>query len=137
MDTEGSFAPETATAARERYEALGPTAQVVVREAAKAMEFDAAEYDERVTGDVVERVRDVLFAAELAVRTGTREEFDRWRAGTDHEVTELGSEHVDNVAWHAPPFSETAVAATYQDERDAAVETLRRQAMGRIYDEVV
>jgi hypothetical protein len=33
-------------------------------------------------------------------------------------------------AWHAAPFAGKAVAATFQHETDAAVNTLRRQAMG-------
>ncbi len=137
METEGTFLPETAAAARERYEDCGPTAQVVVKEVARAMSFDAEEYDRRVTGGVVETAREAIFASTLAVRVGTRAEYEDWRSGTDHDVHEVGSEHVDNVVWHAPPFAEEAVAATFQDERRAAIETLRRQALGRIYSEVV
>jgi len=137
METEGQFSPPTAAAARDRYESLGSTAQVVVKEVAKAMGLDAEEYRERVTGEVVETARDVLFAESLAVTVGSREEFDEWRAETDHAVEVIGADNVDNVVWHAPDFGETAVAATYQSERDAAVGTLRRQAFGRIYSEVV
>ncbi|MFT4922166.1 MAG: hypothetical protein ACI8XM_001379 [Haloarculaceae archaeon] len=137
MDTEGLFDPETKAEARKRYEQLGPTAQVVVRETAKAMDFDTEEYDSRVTGDVVETARDALFASMLAVSVGTREEYEEWRAETDHAVTEVGSEHVEHAVWHAPPFADEAVAATFQDERRAAVDTLRRQAFGRLYREVV
>ena len=137
METEGQFSPTTAEAARDRYEALGPTAQVVVKEVAKAMGLDADEYRQRVTGEVVETARDVLFAESLAVTVGTRAEFEDWRANADLEVTLVGAENVDNVAWHAAPFAGQAVAATYQGERRAAVGTLRRQAFGRIYDGVV
>ncbi|MFC7018808.1 MULTISPECIES: DUF5809 family protein [Haloarcula] len=137
METEGQFSPTTAEAARERYEALGPTAQVVVKEVAKAMGLDADEYRKRITGEVVETARDVLFAESLAVTVGTRAEFEDWRADADLEVTVVGAENVDNVAWHAAPFAGEAVAATYQGERRAAVGTLRRQAFGRIYDGVV
>jgi len=137
METEGQFAPASAEAARDRYAALGPTAQVVVKEVAKAMGLDADEYERRVTSDVVETARDVLFAESLSVTVGTGEEFEAWRADTDCEVTVLGAEAVDNVVWHAAEFAGEAVAATYQDERRAAVGTLRRQAFGRIYSEVV
>jgi len=137
METEGQFSPTTVAAARDRYESLGSTAQVVVKEVAKAMGLDADEYRERVTGEVVETARDVLFAESLSVTVGTRDEFDEWRADTDRDVEVIGADNVDNVAWHAPEFAETAVAATYQSERDAAVGTLRRQAFGRIYSEVV
>ncbi|WP_123536579.1 DUF5809 family protein [Halosimplex salinum] len=138
MDTEGTIEPATAAEARERYEALGPTAQVVVKEVAKAMEMDKAEYRERVTSEVVETARDALFASMLAVRVGTRDEFDDWVAERDgYDVHEAGSEHVDNVVWHVAPAAETVVAATFQDEREAAVGTLRRQAFGRVYEGLV
>lgn len=137
METEGQFSPTTVDAARDRYESLGGTAQVVVKEVAKAMGLDRDEYRERVTGEVVETARDVLFAESLSVTVASREEFDEWRESTDREVEVIGADTVDNVVWHAPEFAETAVAATYQSERDAAVGTLRRQAFGRIYSEVV
>lgn len=137
MDTEGLFVPETAEAARERYEALGPSAQTVVKEVTRAMEFDATEYDDRVSSDVVETARDALFASMLEVRVGTREEFEAWRESTDIDVTEIGNENVDNVVWHVAPFAEAAVAATFHEKRRAAVGTLRRQAFGRLYQEVL
>jgi hypothetical protein len=138
METEGLFAPETAAAARERYEALGPTAQTTVKQVAKAMEFDPEEYEDRVTGEVVETAREVLFASMLEVHVGDREAFEEWQAEHEGwEVVEFGSEHVDGVVWHAAPFAETVVAATFHEQRRAAVETLRRQAFGRVYSEVV
>jgi hypothetical protein len=138
METEGLFAPETAAEARERYEALGPTAQTAVKQVAKAMELSPEEYDDRVTGEVVETAREVLFASMLEVRVGDREAFEEWRADHgDWAVVEFGSEHVDGVVWHAAPFAETVVAATFHEQRRAAVETLRRQAFGRVYSEVV
>ncbi len=136
MDTEGTFSFESAAEARERYESVGPAAQTVVREVAKAMDFDREEYDERVTGDVVETARDALFANLLEVRVGSREAFEEWREGYDGEVTTVGHESVDRVAWHAGPDGE-AVAATFQNEPEAAVATLRRQAFGRLYREIV
>ncbi|MFC7081530.1 DUF5809 family protein [Halorussus caseinilyticus] len=136
METHGFLAPEDESDARERYEAVGPAAQTVVKETAKAMAFDADEYDERVTGEVVETARDALFASLLEVRTGTREEYDEWLADRDREVIEHGSENVGNVAWH-DALGETVVAATYEREPRAAVATLRRQAFGRVYRELV
>ena len=140
MDTEGEFTPATPAAARERYESVGPTAQVVVREIAKAMDMDADEYERRVTSDVVETARDALFASLLAVHVGTREEFEEWLDSSEFgesDVREAGSEHVDNVVWHAAPAADTVVAATFQDQRRAAVGTLRRQAFGRVYRDLV
>jgi len=136
METHGFLAPETETEARDRYDETGPAAQTVVKETAKAMAFAPDEYDERVTGEVIETARDALFASLLTVRTGTREEFDEWQADRDREVVEEGSENVDNVAWH-DALGETVVAATYQNEERAAVATLRRQAFGRVYRELL
>ncbi|WP_396611555.1 DUF5809 family protein [Haloferax sp. S1W] len=138
METHGSISPESLAEAEREFERVGPTAQVVVRETAKAMDFDREEYRERVTGDVVETVRNALFAESLAVHVGSRTEFDDWCA--DHaayEVVELGNPDVERVAWHAVPFAEQVVATTFQNERDAAVSTLRRNAFGRIYREVI
>ena len=132
MHTRGTFSPRTEAEARDRYDQLGPVAQTVVREVTKAMDFDREEYGERVTPAVVEQAKNALFASLLAVSVGSREEFDDWRASHDGAVVVLGGENVDNVAWHAPPFA-GGVAATFQDEEHAAVETLRRQAFGRIY----
>lgn len=136
MDVEGSLSPESEAEARAVYESVGPTAQLVVKEVAKAMAFDREEYRERVTPGVVETARDVLFAAELEVRVGSREEFEAFRDGFDGEVIERGSEHVERVAWHVAPFAETVVAATFSEEREAAVGTLRRQAYGELYAEL-
>ncbi len=140
MHTDGWFLPESEREASDRYEALGSTAQLVVRETTKAMEFDREEYDDRVTSDVVETAREVIFAESLEVTVGTREEFEAWRddrdGDDDGDVEVIGADNVDNVAWHAPPFA-GAVAATFQGEEAAAVGTLRRQAFGRIYSDVV
>lgn len=133
MHSEGLFAPRTVETARERYDSLGLAAQTVVREAAKAMAFDEDEYRERVTSSVVMTARHALFASLLEVTVGTREEFDEWCAGRSEEIELAGSENVDNVVWHPIPFADVIVAATFQDEETAAVETLRRQAFGRHY----
>lgn len=136
MHSEGLFAPQTAEAARERYESLGPPAQTVVRAVAKSMSFDREEYEQRVTSDVVMTARDALFASLLRVTVGTREEFDRWCDDRAYEIDLAGSESVENVVWHPVEFTETVVAATFQSEEDAAIGTLRRQAFGRHYREL-
>lgn len=137
MEREGILSPPTVSEAKAAYESLAPAAQTVVREVAKAMDFDNEEFDERVTGEVVATAHDALFASLLEVRVGTREELDGWREESDSDVVVVGSENVPSVVWHAPPFAEQAVAATYADEREAAVATLRRQAFGRIYRDVL
>ncbi|WP_049928165.1 DUF5809 family protein [Halopiger goleimassiliensis] len=136
MKTTGQFSFASVEEARETYESVGPAAQTVVREVARAMEFDREEYDERVTGDVVETARDALFASLLEVRVGSREAFEEWREAFDGEVTVTGHENVDRVVWHVGPTDE-AVAATFQNEEEAAVATLRRQAFGRLYRDLV
>lgn len=144
MDTEGTLAPSTPAEARAEYETLVPAAKVAVRETAKAMEFDAEEYAERVTGEVIESVRDALFASLLRVHVGTRAEYEAWLDDhPEYEPDPAGSDDVDNVVWHPVPFggdeseggSPPVVAATWQAEREAALGTLRRQAFGRAYRE--
>lgn len=136
MDTEGAVAPETTEAVRERFDDLAPAAATVTSEVARAV-LDADDYDDRVTDDVVARAHEAIFAAQLRVHVGSRDEYDDWLADRDVETVELGSDNVDNVAWHYAPFADTVVAATFSAQREAAVETLRRQAMGRLYAEVV
>ena len=139
METRGFFEPESPESVRNHYEALGPAAQTVVKETAKAMAFDREEYGERVTSDVISTARDALFASLLEVRVGTHEEFDEWLEATDadYEVHIEGAEQVDNVAWHVVAVAGTTVGATFQNEPDAAVGTLRRIAFGRYYRDVL
>lgn len=138
METVGFLSPETATEASESFVELGSTAETVVKETAKAMDFDREEFEDRLTGDVVATAHEALFASLLAVHVGTMDEFDGWQADyDDYEVTVLGSDQVDNVVWHPVPFAGEVVAATFQNEREAAVGTLRRQAFGRIYREAL
>ncbi len=132
MHTRGRLEPASIEEAREWHEAAGVAAQTTVREVARAMGFDGAEYDERVTPAVVETARDAVFASLLSVTVGDRAEYDRWRASHDGEVVEAGHPNVDRVVWHVGPTGD-AVAATFQREEDAAVATLRRQAFGRLY----
>lgn len=134
-EVRGSHVPETWIDAEDRYDELGSVAQVVVRETARAMDFDRAEYDDRVTSDVVETARQALFAETLAVRVGTRGSFDEWRESYPHDVRVAGSDTVDSVAWHVSPAAQAAVAATFQNEPDAAVGTVRRMAFNRLYRE--
>lgn len=135
MHTEGTFSPESWGAVQSQYETLGTTAQTVVREVAKSLNFDREEYDERVTNETVETARQALFAEQLVVQVGDTEAFEDWRASYEHDVRVAGSDNVDMVAWHAAPFAETAVAATFQNEPEAAVATTRRMAFNRIYRE--
>ena len=138
METRGTFAPETRAEALERYEDVGPVAQVVVREATKAMSFGSDEYDERVTPEVIRTARDATFAELLAVHVADADEFDAWLADSDFDeadVVRIGSDNVANVVWHPIPFADTVIAATYQEEPDAAASTLRRNAFGRVYRE--
>ncbi|WP_458206859.1 DUF5809 family protein [Haladaptatus sp. NG-SE-30] len=136
METHGILAPDDEGDVREQYEAIGPAAQTVVKETAKAMHFDREEYGERVTSEVVETARDALFASLLEVHTGTREEFEA-AIPNDFDVHEEGSENVAHVAWHVAPATETVVAATYQQKEQAAIGTLQRIAFGRVYRAIV
>lgn len=133
-ETRGLLAPETEAEVREQFEEVGTPAQTVTRELARAMKFPKEEYEERVTGEVVETARDALFASLLRVEVGDREEFEDARSDyPDAEVVENGSADVDGVAWHYVPFDDVLVTTTFQEEPDAAVATLRRIAFGRFY----
>ena len=138
METAGVYEFETAEAARAGYADAGPAAQQVVKETAKAMDFDNTEYDRRVTGAVIETARDALFASLLTTYDGSRADFDEWCE--DHpaySVDLAGSPDVESVVWHPVGFAETVVAASYQAEPEAAAATVRRRAFGRHYrDEV-
>ena len=134
METDGVYAPETVDAAEEAYASLGSTAQIVVKETAKAMELGPDEYTERVTGEVIETARDALFASLLEVHHGDRAAFEAWcDDNPNYSVELLGSDDVKSVVWHPVPFAETVVAATYQNEPDAAAATVRRRAFGEQY----
>jgi len=135
MRREGTLSPDTWAAARERFEAYGLTARTVVREVARAMEFDREEYQERVTGDVVETARRAMFAEALAVRVDDAEGFAAWREETPNDVRIVGHDEAERVAWHVAPAAGRAVAATFQSEPEAAVATVRRMAFNRIYRE--
>ena len=137
IETEGYLAPATVAAARDRYAEAVPTAKTATREAAKAMSFDREEYERRVTSDVVGTVRDAVFASSLQVQVADRETFEAWSADGDREVVLVGHDDAPRVVWHAPGFADSVVAATFADERAAAVSTLRRQAFGRLYRGVV
>lgn len=131
----GTYVPGSWAEVERRYEELGSTAQAVTRAIAKAMEFDREEYERRIDSDVVETARQALFAETLEVRVAEKETFDSWRSGYEHDVRVVGSDAVGNVAWHASPPAATAVAATFENELEAAVGTVRRMAFNRLYRE--
>ena len=134
METEGVYEFQSVAAAREAYTAAGPVAQVVVKETAKSMAFDSQEYAERVTGEVIETARDALFASLLTTIHGSRETFEEWCDDhPDYEVDLIGGANVASVVWHPVWFADTVVAASYQNEPDAAAATVRRRAFGREY----
>lgn len=140
MDTAGFVAPVTAAEATAIYDELGPIAQEIVRDLAIAFEFDGDEYDERMSADVVTTARNALFGSLLVVTTASRGRFDAWMDSPPYDEYAIeieGSEHVDHVAWHEASMVDRVVAATYQDEKRAAISTLRRIAWGRIYHDVL
>lgn len=100
METRGTFAPETRADALEYYEEVGPVAQVVVREATKAMSFGADEYDERVTPEVIRTARDATFAEMLVVHVGEEGEFDDWLAESEFDEDDVvGSGPTTSTTW--------------------------------------
>lgn len=138
MDERGFLAPETRKAVQDAFESVGPAAQTVTKEVAKSMGMDREEYRERVTGDVVGTARDAMFAELLRVYVGTSQEYGDWMADhPDYVEDRHGSEDVEHVAWHPIQPTETVVVATYQNEPDAAVSTLRRIAFGGHYRDLL
>lgn len=136
METAGYVLPETETEARDIFEELEPAAEEVVGAIVRRLDIDPADRADIVTEDVYRTGHEALFGSLLVVTMGTMEEFEEWQSRapyTDYDVDLEGSEHVDHVVWHATPVTETVIAATYQDERAAAVATLRRIAWGRVY----
>lgn len=137
METEGLFAPATTVAVVETYDTLSSAATNVVKELARDLTADASAYDEMVGPETVATAQEALFASLLEVYTGTRTEYEEWCADRDVERIERGNENVANVAWHHAPAAGTVVAATYAQQRDAAVGTLRRQAFASVYRELL
>lgn len=135
METAGIIAPASPADARRIYNELAQPAEVVVKEVSRLMAIDPEEYDRRVSSEAIETARDALFASLLSINVGTRTEYEQWRTDFDGTIHEIGSEHVDQVVWHA--FDDEAVAATFQAKQDAAVATLRRQAFGELYRDVL
>ncbi|MFB6114280.1 MAG: DUF5809 family protein [Halodesulfurarchaeum sp.] len=138
METRGFHHPETRSEVREIYEELGPVAESVIKEAARAMNFDREEFRDRLSESVFETARDALFASLLEVHVGNSEAFDTWRSShPDLDVHLEGSEHVDGRAWHPVPVRDEVAAVTFQNEPDAAVSTVRRMAFGRFYADLL
>lgn len=139
MDTtRGLLAPATEADVRERFESVGPAAQTVTREVARAMDLSKEAYDERVTSEVVGSAREALFASLLEVSVGEYAEFEAAQDDyPDAEVYENGNPEVENAAWHYVPFADALVVTTFQREPDAAVATLRRIAFARFYEPVL
>ncbi|ERG95456.1 DUF5809 family protein [Haloquadratum walsbyi] len=138
LDTLGELAPTSTTTVHNQFDSLGSTAQTVVREIATAMGFDREEYNDRITSEVLEAARETLFAEQLAVRVGSRDEFEQWvDSHPAVNVEQMGSPNVARVAWHHAPFSDDVIAATFQNEQTAAVSTLRRHSFGEIYRPVI
>ncbi len=131
----GTFAPVSWSEAERRYRELASTAQVVVRAVAKAMDFDRETYQQRVHSDVIETARQAIFAESLEVHVADSETFDSWRRAYTHDVHIAGGDTVGNVAWHVSEPAQTAVAATFENEPEAAVGTVRRMAFNRLYRE--
>lgn len=137
METQGLIAPVTAEEARAQYEAVGTAAATVLRELARAMPLAEEAGDIAADPDLQLTAQEAIYASLLEVHVGTREEFEDWRDGHDRAVEELGSEHVSGVAWHDAPLADSALAATFENEPEAAVGTLRRQAFATRYREVL
>ena len=140
MQTEGFLAPETPGEVHETFASLAPVAREVTRAVARASSADTEGYRERVGDSVVETAHEALFGSLLIVWTADRETFEQWcdrPANAPLDVRVEGGDHVENIAWHVAPATDHVIAATYEDQREAAVSTVRRIAWGRIYRELI
>ena len=135
MERKGVYEPETVDRVQEAFAETGSAAQVVLKEATKAMGFENSEYDDRVTGDVIQTAHEALFASLLVVYHGPREAFEAWCESHQYSVDLAGSEAAESVVWHPVDIDETVVAASYQNEPAAAAATVRRRAFGQFYRE--
>jgi hypothetical protein len=137
MDIQGLFAPASDAAVRDQYEAASAAADVVVRELVRALPVADTAEDRPDDATLQLTATEAIFASLLEVHVGTDAEFEAYLEETDREVERLGSEHVSGVAWHDAPAADRILAATYENEPDAAVDALRRQAFATLYREVV
>jgi len=134
MKTQGEFTPETATAARSQYEALELAAETVTKEVAKAGTDSREAYQELTTPEIIDTAQETLFASLLEVTVGTAAEFEAWLE--DHPgltVSLAGHESVSQRAWHPIPPRDVVAAVSFEDGTEAAVATVRRQAVGKHY----
>lgn len=137
MDHYGCFTPESESELVSRFESLETTAKVLVRQLRTAFDRNQDYVDDHLDQADVDTIKEIVFGSHLEIHAGTRQEFDQWFTGRSLELIEIGSSEVDHIAWHHSPFVETVLAATFENEPEAAVETLRRQAIGRLYREYI
>ena len=140
METVGYLAPETPEAVEEAYADCEPIARELTREIVLATGIDSASYHDMMTTEVIEAAQAVYFSSVLRIHTGSREEFSEWIASspyTEEAVHREGSPNVDQIAWHVSRATDQIVAATYHQQREAALSSLRRIVWGRLYAEMV
>jgi hypothetical protein len=126
--------PATGAAVIQQYAAVVPTAKVVVSEVATGLGFDRETYESQMDAVMVERVANVLFAADLPVRCASADTFDRYSADNPtEEVVRVGAMTADAVCWHHAGVEGVILAAGYHDAEDAAAEVVRRAAFNRCY----
>ena len=136
METFGYVLPETESEAQAVFEELEPASREIVGAVTRRLDVEADTLDMLVTEEVYQTAHEAMFGSLLVVTTGSESAFESWRTQPPYDaftVTMEGSDNVDNVAWHTAPVADTVIGATYQDEREAAVATLRRIVWGKIY----
>ena len=129
--------PAEPTAVREGYATVIPTAKVVLSEVANGLGFDRQTYTERIDASMVERVANVLFAAELPVACAEAERFESYRQHVDVAVISLGAAPAEMVCWHHARVAQVIIAAGYHDAEEATSEVVRRAAFNRCYRPII
>ena len=139
METVGFLTFETDTAVRTSHEQYRPIARELVREVSLSLGLAGDAYRDAVTDEVIQTAHDAYFASLFQVMIGDSAAFVEWkeRNAPNYDVTLEGSEHVDRRAWHPAPFANSVAAVTFNEQADAAVSTVRRQAYGRLYRDIL
>lgn len=138
MDTRGQFAPETKAAARSLYDDLAIAAETVTKTLAETSTDSREAYHELLDQERIDAAHEALFASLLEVHVGSVEEFESWMNRHDaFQLSLSGPETVPRRAWHPVRPRKTVTAVSFQTAPEAAVATVRRQAFGTQYRELL
>ena len=136
MERRGLLSFDSEADLAEVHQALLPAGETVTKELVDALEYHQGASEVSVTPELVETAHEAIFASLLEVYTGDSDEFEAWlRDHPDLDVHLEGHEHTERRAWHPVGPAGAVLAVTFQQEVEAAIGMVRRQAVGRYYRE--